>query len=368
MTVIFERTRIKGMELPNRLVRSATGEGMADGNGFPLDSLFELYERLAQGGVGLIITGYAFVSLDGRCAFPGMSGIDRDEHIPRYRQLVDLAHENGTPIAMQVVHCGRQTKAETIGTQPIAPSAVEDTYWNVAPREMTEEDIERVINDFSEAGRRVRESGFDAVQIHGAHGYLVNEFLCPYTNRRQDRWGGSLDNRMRFLREIVQRMRDAVGEDYPILIKMNAQDGMEDGIRLQEGIVMAEMMADMGIDGIEVSRGISEDGGTEVFGDGAAGGVPEQAYNRGAAKEIKERVDVPVFVVGGITDPVVMQDMVEKGDADYISMSRALIADPEFPNQIRAGSRAVSRCTRCDLCLDDFSMDNPLHCYDWEYD
>jgi 2,4-dienoyl-CoA reductase-like NADH-dependent reductase (Old Yellow Enzyme family) len=347
MSSLFDQTRINGMVLPNRLVRSATGEGMADERGFPTGALSELYERLSLGGVGLIITGYAFTSRDGRCAFPGMSGIDRDEHIPRYRQLVDMVHENGAAIA---------------------PSVVEDTYWNVTPREMTEEDIERVIDDFAEAGRRVRESGFDAVQIHGAHGYLVNEFLCPHTNRRRDRWGGSLDNRMRFLREIVHRMRSAVGEDFPILIKMNAQDGMEDGISLQEGIMMAEMMADMGIDGIEVSRGISEDGGTEVFGDGVPGGVPEQAYNRAAAKEIKRRVDVPVFVVGGITDPVVMEDIVGKGDADYISMSRALIADPEFPNQIRAGRREVSRCTHCDLCLDDFSIDNPLHCYDWEYD
>jgi 2,4-dienoyl-CoA reductase-like NADH-dependent reductase (Old Yellow Enzyme family) len=368
MTVIFERSRIKGMELPNRLVRSATAEGMADENGFPSDSLFELYERLAQGGVGLIITGYAFTSLDGRCAFPGMSGIDRDEQIPRYRDLVDLVHENGAAIAMQIVHCGRQTKAETIGAQPIAPSAVEDTYWKVVPREMTEVDIERVINDFAEAGRRVQESGFDAVQIHGAHGYLVNQFLCPHTNRRRDKWGGPIDNRMRFLREIIQQMQSEVGEDFPILIKMNAQDGMEDGISLQEGLVMAEMMAEMGFDGIEVSRGISEDGGTDVFGDAAPGGAPEQAYNRAAARAIKNRVNVPVFVVGGITDPVVMEDIIEQGDADYISMSRALIADPEFPNKIRAGGRAISRCTRCDLCLDDFSIDNPLHCYDWEYD
>lgn len=368
MSVLFDQTYIKGMGIPNRLVRSATGEGMADEKGFPTDALFGLYERLARGGVGLIITGYAFTSRDGRCAFTGMSGIDRDAQIPRYRELVDMVHENGAAIAMQIVHCGRQTKAETICTQPIAPSAVEDTYWNVVPREMTEADIERVIDDFGEAGRRVRESSFDAVQIHGAHGYLVNEFLCPHTNRRRDQWGGPLDNRMRFLREIVHRMRSEVGEDYPILIKMNALDGMEDGISLQEGLVMAERMADMGIDGIEVSRGISEDGGTEVFGDGTPGDVPEQAYNRAAASAIKKRVNVPVFVVGGITDPIVMEDIVEKGDADYISMSRALIADPRFANQIRAGSRQVSRCTRCDLCLDDFSMDNPLHCYDWEYD
>jgi 2,4-dienoyl-CoA reductase-like NADH-dependent reductase (Old Yellow Enzyme family) len=368
MRALFDRTRIKGMELPNRLVRSATGEGMSDENGFPLDSLFELYEKLAQGGIGLIITGYAYISRDGRCAFSGMSGIDSDLHISRYRDLVDLVHKNGAAIAMQIVHCGRQTKAEAIGTQPIGPSAVEDTYWKVVPREMTEGDIERVIDDFEEAARRVKESGFDAVQIHGAHGYLVNQFLCPHTNRRRDLWGGPIGNRMRFVEEIYRRIRGKVGADFPILIKMNAQDGVQGGLTLREGLVMAEKMAAMGFDGIEVSRGISEDGGTEVFGDAVPGGVPEQAYNRAAAREMTKRVDIPVFVVGGITDPRVMEDIVEKGDADYISMSRALIADPQFPNQIRAGSREVSRCTHCDRCLDDFSMENPLHCYDWEYD
>jgi 2,4-dienoyl-CoA reductase-like NADH-dependent reductase (Old Yellow Enzyme family) len=366
MSVLFEKTRIKGMGLSNRLVRSATGEGMADEAGSPTEALFELYERLVRGGVGLIITGYAFVSRDGRCAFSGMSGIDRDDHIPHYRALVDAVHGIGGKIAMQIVHCGRQTTPEAIGTRPIAPSAVEDTYWNVIPREMTAADIERVIEDFAQASRRVKQSGFDAVQIHAAHGYLVNQFLCPHTNRRTDSWGGSIIERMRFLREIYRNIRGEVGENYPILIKINAQDGLDGGLSLQEGLVMADMIAETGFDGIEVSRGISEDGGTEVFGGAGSGEMPPEAYNRPAAREIKQRVQVPIFVVGGITDPLVMEDIVRKGDADYISMCRALIADPDFPNKIRDGSREVSRCSRCHLCLDDFSMDNPLRCYEWE--
>lgn len=368
MSVLFEKTKIKSMGLSNRLVRSATGEGMADDEGFPSDALFNLYERLVRGGVGLIITGYAFVSRDGRCAFSGMSGVDRDDHIPRYRQLVDSVHRIGGKIAMQIVHCGRQTTPEAIGAQPIAPSAVEDTYWNVLPREMTEADIERVIGDFAEAAWRIKQSGFDALQVHGAHGYLINQFLCPHTNRRSDRWGGSIENRMRFLRQIYHRIREKVGEDYPILIKINAQDGVDGGLSLQEGITMAEMIAEMGFDGIEVSRGISEDGGTEVFGEAEPGAIPPEAYNRPVAKEIKEQVRVPVLLVGGITDPLVMEDIVLKGDADYVSMCRALIADPGFPNKIRSGSKEVSRCSRCDMCLDDFSMHNPLHCYEWEYE
>ena len=190
MPVLFEKTNIKGMELKNRIVRSATHEGMADDKGFPADSLFELYERLARGGVALIHTGYAAVSEDGKSHLLGMLCIHSDEYIPRYRELVTHVHKHGAKIAMQIAHCGRQTTEEAIGSQPLAPSSVKDRSLLVTPREMTEEDIERIIEDFGQAARRVKESGFDALQIHGAHGYLVNQFLSPYTNRRKDRWGG----------------------------------------------------------------------------------------------------------------------------------------------------------------------------------
>jgi len=185
MSILFEKTKIKGMELKNRLVRSATHEAMADDEGFPTDRLFKLYERLAGGGVGLIITGYTYVSRDGK--FKAMLGIDTDDHISKYRGLVNHVHQNDAKIAMQLNHCGRQTTKEMTGTQPIAPSAVKDKSLFVMPREMTESDIERIIEAFIQAARRAKESGFDAIQLHGAHGYLINEFLCPHTNRRQDK-------------------------------------------------------------------------------------------------------------------------------------------------------------------------------------
>lgn len=246
MTELFEKTTIKGMELKNRLVRSATHEGMADANGFPNRALFKLYERLAKGGVGLLISGYAYVSRDGITPFLGMLGIDKDEHIPKYRELVNLVHQYDTPIAMQIAHRGRQTNEAATGTQPIAPSSVGDPATGVIPREMTEEDIERVIEAFAQASRRVKESGFDAVQIHSAHGYLINQFICPHTNRRKDKWGGSIENRMRFVRKTYERCRDQVGEDYPILIKYSAWDKMENGLKPEEGAVMGEMMDEMG--------------------------------------------------------------------------------------------------------------------------
>ena len=390
MSVLFENTEIKGMELKNRLVRSATYEGMADENGFPTENLFELYKRLAKGGVGLIITGLSFVSRDGK--IDAMNGIDSDEHIPKYKELVTLVHENDSKIAMQIAHCGRQTSLDMIKTLPIAPSAVKDNAFLAKPREMTEQDIERIIEAFGEASRRVKESNFDAVQLHGAHGYLINEFLCPHTNRRKDKWGGSIENRMRFVKEIYSLCREKVGDDFPILIKISVYDNMKKGLKKEEGVIMAEMMADMGFDGIEVSCGIAEDGLSTLrgdlpldaildtwpmyknknalfkftmrhFGEKIIKPVPfSQAFNRESAREIKSKVNIPVFVVGGMIDPAVMEDVIEQGDADYVSLSRALVNNPNFPNKIQEGSREPSKCVHCNLCLIRV-VSEPLRCY-----
>jgi len=379
MSVLFEKTEIKGMKLKNRLVRSATHEAMADDAGFPTDRLFKLYERLAKGGVGLIITGYTYVSRDGK--FKAMLGIDTDEHISKYRELVDRVHQNGAKIAMQLNHCGRQTTKEMTGVQPIAPSAVKDKSLFVMPREMTEADIERIIEAFAQAARRVKGCGFDALQIHGAHGYLISQFLCPHTNRREDKWGGSIENRMRFVTEIYERIRKSVGYDYPILIKISAYDHMKNGLKPEEGIVMAKEMAEIGFDGIEVSCGIGEDGGSTLrgdipfdvildewdmyknkdflfrfimrkFGSKLMKSIPfTQGYNRESAKIIKKKVNVPIFVVGGMIDPAFMEETIQSGKADYISLCRALVTDPNFPNKIREGSRELSRCIHCNLCL-----------------
>jgi 2,4-dienoyl-CoA reductase-like NADH-dependent reductase (Old Yellow Enzyme family) len=390
MSVLFEKSEIKGMELNNRLVRSATHEAMADENGFPTERLFKLYEGLAKGGVGLIITGYAYVARDGKSN--AMLGIDSDELIPRYRELVNQVHQNGAKIAMQINHCGRQTTKEMIGSQPIAPSTVKEKVFLVKPQEMTEDDIERIIEAFSQSARRVKESGFDALQLHGAHGFLINQFLCPHTNRRQDKWGGSVENRMRFLNAIYDNCRKQVGDDYPILIKINGYDNMKNGLKQDESLAMAKMIAELGFDAIEVSCGIAEDGGSTVRGDLPLDVILDewdmyknknflfrfimkrhgnklikplpftQQYNRESAGRIKEKVNVPIFVVGGMIDPSAMEETIKKGDADYISLSRALITDPNFPNKIKAGDRKISRCIHCNLCL-YYLATKPVRCY-----
>jgi len=301
-------------------------------------------------------------------------------------------HEAGAAIAMQVVHAGRQTTPAVIGQSPLAPSTVKDTSIFVTPREMTEDDIARVIEDFAQAVRRVQASGFDAVEIHAAHGYLLSSYLSPHTNRRRDRWGGSVANRMRIIRRICRRCRELVGEDFPLMIKINADDAMPRGLRLEESRRMAAMLANLGCDAIEVSCGIGEDGGSSVrgdlpidvvldhwdiyrqknfvfkwvmrhFGQRLIHAVPfSENYNLGAARAIKGEVRIPVISVGGFVRPQAMATAIESGAADFIALGRALIADPGFPRRLAAGDPAPSRCIHCNLCLYYLKI-APLHCY-----
>lgn len=391
MPQLFEASAIKGMVLKNRLVRSATYERMADADGFPTPDLFELYSKLAHGGVGLIITGMAYVSPDGKMGPVGMLGIDREEQIPEYRRLTESIHQLGASIAMQIAHCGRQVIAYDKNHPPLAPSAVRDLSSGIRPQAMSEGDIERLIEAFAQAARRVKASGFDAVQLHGAHGYLISEFLSPRTNRRSDQWGGSLANRMRFLVGIYQRCREEVGDDYPILVKISAYDYLKNGIKLEEGIEICRILSDLGIDGVEVSCGAQEDRISVLRGDLPIAAIVDDldllkvpgwqkrlirrfgprfikavpytaAYNREAASLIKREVKVPVFVVGGLTDPAVMEDIIASGDADYISLSRSLINNPSFPRKIAAGSNQGSNCVHCNLCI-FYTELGPLRCY-----
>lgn len=392
LTPLFEPAQIKNLHLANRLVRAATHEGLADPDGRPTEALFRLYARLARGGVGLIITGFAFVAKDGIGFWPGMLGIHDDDLIPAYRRLTAHVHAAGAAIAMQIAHAGRQTTPAVIGQPPLAPSAVKDTSIFVKPREMTEQDIARVIEDFAQAARRVRASGFDAVEFHAAHGYLLSSFLSPHTNRRRDRWGGSVADRMRLIRRIYRRSRELVGEDYPFMIKINADDAMPRGLRREESRRMAGMLAALGFDAVEVSCGIGEDGGSTVrgdlpidvvldhwdiyrqknfifkwvmrhFGRRLKPAVPfSENYNLDAARAVKREVQVPVISVGGFVQPHAMASALVTGAADFIALSRALVADPGYPRKLAEGDPAPSRCIHCNLCLYYLKI-APLHCY-----
>jgi len=242
----FQPTRLAGITLKNRILRSATHEGLADESGAPLPALTQKYLQLAKGGVGAIITGYAGVRPEGRCAYHRMLMIDRDELIPAYRTLTDAVHAAGTPLFLQLAHAGRQTRSQVTGLQPVAPSAIRDHMFNEeVPRALKETEIEEIISAFVAGAVRAQAAGFDGVQLHGAHGYLLSEFLSPYMNQRTDRWGGSAENRFRIVGEIIARVKARL-PGFPIFIKINGTDGRKNGMRIPEAVEIARRLEQAG--------------------------------------------------------------------------------------------------------------------------
>ena len=227
MKTVFDETILNGLVLKNRLVRSATWEGMADPQGRPTEKLAEYTATLAQGGVGLIITGYAFIRSDGK-QLPGQMGIHTDDFYLDLRAMTDAVHREGGKVCLQLVHCGGQASTQAAGRKPLAPSAVKVDQYPETPEELTEEEITKLIAAFGDGARRAMGAGFDAVQLHAAHGYLINQFLSPLTNRRTDGWGGDIQGRSRFLLECYRSIRGAVGEYYPVLVKLNVSENQPD--------------------------------------------------------------------------------------------------------------------------------------------
>jgi len=351
MSVLFESREIGKMKVKNRFVRSATAEGASDRTGAIRDELFNIYEDLAKGDVGLIITGHAYVQPNGRCSSNQM-GIYKDEFIPGLQDLASTVH-NESPdcmVAVQIAHAGRQAAKMSV-SDPVAPSVVTDSRTRITPREMTEAEIEECIDSFADAAERAKKAGFDGVQMHGAHGYLISSFNSPYTNRRDDKWGGSLENRMRFLMETYRKIRAKVGDDFAVFVKLNAEDFLDDGIEIDESAQIARTLAEEGIDAIEVSGSMYE----SYTGQGTARTrirKPEQeAYFLPHAEEIKKAVgDVPVILVGGMRSVPIMEKIIKEGKADFISMSRPLIREPNLLAKIRDGKERAD-CISCNGCM-----------------
>ncbi len=360
-SLVFEPEEIGGMVVKNRLVRSATYEGMASEDGSVTGELVELYKTLAEGGVGLIITGYAYVQPSGK-PLPRQTGIDRDDLIPGLRKIAETVHEhgNGCKVAIQLVHCGRQS---FFLEKTVAPSAVLDPLSSNMPREMTIEEIEETIEAFAEAARRVKEAGFDAVQLHAAHGYLLSQFLSPHTNRRTDEYGGSTENRIKIVEDIYKRTVEKTGKDFPILIKMNVDDFLEGGINLDESRKIAQRLSKIGFAAIETSGGMDE---TAIRDKEELGWTPaypsfcrtnirskdKEAYHLPYAREIKKVIDVPLILVGGIRSLDVIEKILAEGSADFAALSRPLIREPDLPNRWLKGiGGPTADCISCNGCV-----------------
>ncbi|MFH1078721.1 MAG: NADH:flavin oxidoreductase [Pseudomonadota bacterium] len=388
---VFETSSLASIRMKNRILRSATYEGMCDALGHPQPSYYKLYEKVSGGGTGAMITGYVAVNRTGR--MPRFMGIiDDDAYIDEFGKLSTIVHANDTPIIMQIAHCGGLSTKAVTNTEPVAPSPFVNKLSRQKARKLSHPEIEEIISDFVKAIIRVRQAGFDGVQLHAAHGYLLSEFLSPHVNKRTDQWGGTTENRCRIIIEILERARKQVG-DYPILIKISAYDFDKGGMRIDESIKIARMLESAGCSAIEVSCGGINDSFPSIRSNGfpvkavlafvspfkkipapvkflastimrftMKSYVPLFNYNVDAAVQIKKNVSIPVIVVGGIHKLTDIQDIICNKGIDYISMCRPFIIEPTIVKKFQEDKQSESRCINCSYCLMGV-MSAPLRCY-----
>lgn len=353
---MFEPASIGSLRLPNRLVRSATAERMADNSGTPQPPMLRLYEELARGGVGLILSGHMYVEPAGK-ANPGMTGICDDAHVTALREIVAAVHRAGGVIAAQLNHAGMLACNGVVDAK--CPSDVDQPPAGRPARGMTAAQIESTIAAFAAAADRAVAAGFDAVQIHSAHGYLGSQFLSPLVNRRHDAWGGSAEARTAFLREVCHEVRRVVGPDYPMLVKLGMVDGFDGGLELEASLGVVEALESWGVDAVEISGGLS-DGRT--FNIRPVRGEADEAYFRPFAHRARRRTALPILLVGGLRTRSLMEEVLDSGDADFISLCRPLLCEPDLPRRFADHGQAASSCVSGNRCWPESEADFGISC------
>ncbi len=379
--MLFNETVISGIPVKNRIIRSATHDGLADANGAPTGKLIKKYENLAKNEVGCIVTGYAAVSKNGVSPYPAMMKIYDDSVIDKFKELTDAVHRHQTPVVLQIAHCGRQTSSKSIGTQKVAPSNVLHAFYPDKAKVLTDSEIHGIIDDFVAAAVRAEKAGFDAVQLHGGHGYLLHDFLSPYGNRRKDQWGGSLENRCRIVELIIKGIKEKTR--LPVWIKFSAEDNRKGGMNIDTSVQICKRLEAAGCDAVEVSCGTVQDGMNTMRSElmpmeavfkyrepcasfpsilkkislPAANLVnplikqprPLENFNVANAEQIKNAVSIPVIAVGGIHKLDDMENIVSQGKADFISMCRPFICEPDLAKKLHNGQTAA-KCIMCNYC------------------
>lgn len=348
-SLLFEEIKIGSAVIKNRFARSATHEWLAEDDGTLTEPIFEIYKRLAKGDIGLIFSGYSFVSRCGKGS-ARQQGIYDDRLIDGYKRLSQVVHDNGSKLFIQIVHCGRSALVTSDCPAPSAPSAMPIPGTKNIAKAMSDEEIRRTVEDFVKAVSRVRKSGADGAQLHCAHGFLLSEFISPYLNRREDDWGGDTERRTGIVVEILRKARrENIG--FPIAVKMNVTDGVEGGIDLKEAVKIAKILDEEGVDAIETSGGIDE-APMDVTCQKVTK-TEEEAYFKEYGKGIKRVVKCPVILVGGLRSLSVMERMVSEGYADMVSLSRPLIREPGLVKKFMSGRSSVAMCISCNKCFDD---------------
>jgi 2,4-dienoyl-CoA reductase-like NADH-dependent reductase (Old Yellow Enzyme family) len=339
MSVLFEPFQIRDMLVRNRFMRSATTSAYAEDNGVVNDSIIKRYDQLSKGEIGLIVKGHLYV-LDSGKAHARMAGISSDKHITKLKRLTDAVHKHEGHIVAQLNHAGVVHKPDRTG-----PSKYSEKDWTA--REMTEGEIEAIIVGFGDAAERAIQAGFDGVQIHGAHGYLISQFLSRDVNKRTDKWGGSLEKRMRLLNEVYDEIRGRLG-NVPLLIKMNCDDFSPDGFTVDDAAKVAKNLVNRGIDLIEISGGGR--GERDEFRPRAKHPDYPELDFAGHAMKIKTTIgNTPMGLVSGFTKLQTMEKAVNEELTDMVSMSRPFIRETDLVNKLKKGQKEVM-CIRCDAC------------------
>lgn len=351
MKTMFDEIVLGKIPVKNRFVRSAALENGGDENGRFRQNMYDIAEALSKGGVGLIITGMMAVD-ENSALTPNMLRTFDDTFTAGLRRLSDLVHSYGTKIVVQLAHCGARVRATDTGLPPVAPSPRQGKDY----REMTTADIAALADSFAAAAMRCKEAGADGVQLHAAHGYLLNQFLSPIFNRRADEYGGTIENRARIVFEIYSAVRAAVGSEYPVWVKINSSDVAEGGLSLEESLWVCERLSEQGINAIEVSGGIG------ISAASASARMikerDEEAYFNREALVIAEKVKADVINVGGYRTPELFDEKLNAGAIKAISLARPLVSEPDLVNRWSSGSKDRPRCISCNKCLGP----EPLSC------
>jgi 2,4-dienoyl-CoA reductase-like NADH-dependent reductase (Old Yellow Enzyme family)/thioredoxin reductase len=343
---LFEPSQIGQMTLRNRIVMPPMGTNLGSAEGYVTDQLKDYYEERAKGGAGLIIVEATCVEFPRGRGFIREMSIDDDKFLPGLRELVQVIHRHDVKVALQLHHAGNGTKASITGLQPVAPSPITRPHYD-PPRELTPEEIADLVFRFATAAERARKAGFDGVEIHAAHHYLIAQFLSSAWNKREDAYGGELKNKARFLLEVVRAIRELVGQDYPVWCRVNGREyGIKEGITLEETQQLAQMLQDAGIDALHIS----------AYAYANPRSVPPMSVRLGTmlplAEAIKKVVSIPVIAVGRIS-PEVGAQALEEGRADFVAIGRGLIADPELPRKAASGRlEEITPCIACNTCMD----------------
>ena len=341
---LFQKGRFGHLEVKNRFVMPSMVRNYADGKGYVTDRYVAHIDRIAQGGVGMMVLEASFIRPDGK-GFAHELGIHTDKTIPGLARLVRAAHKHDAKIGIQLYHAGRQTSSRVSGAQPIAPSAIPDPTVMEIPHALSVKEIDGIVRAYGAAAGRARKAGLDFVEIHGAHGYLITQFLSPFSNRRTDGYGGNFKNRFRFLEEIYHSVRKAVGGEYPVLVRLSGDEMVAGGLHLSDTVKIARALERLGVDGLHISAG--------NYASYARGylippmAIPDEPLVHLAAG-VKKAVSIPVIAVAKIRKPENAEKILKLKKADFIGIGRTLLADPDYPNKVRENRLdEINPCIAC---------------------